>query len=176
MLADALLSGAVADQDRLAAAVQIAKSGHVAKTELTCIYVMANRMTGRVYVGQTSNMRRRVGAHLSYMRTGRHSAPIQNDFADHGGGSFGFAVVHACDESDLDRLEREYVSMAISCLDCYNISYPALNSSRRNVKTTAAARAKMAKFVEWLHPDDAAALRAHAALLAKRRERKEKQK
>ena len=164
-----------ANCDKLAASIQLAKLGLVRFTPVACVYVMANRITGRVYVGQTVNMDRRVKAHMTYMKTGRHTANVLDDFAAHGAESFGFAVVHACEEGELDKLEREYIVLASTFADCYNVATPSVNGGRRRASNAIGKAAAELRFVVMAHPDDHASLREHAAKLNKRRERKEKQ-
>lgn len=49
------------------------------------LYMIMNRRTGRIYVGQASNVRSRCGAHLSQLRAGDHrNYKMQHDATLHG--------------------------------------------------------------------------------------------
>ncbi len=160
-----------AHPDKLATAIQLAKLGFTAFSDLVGVYVMVNKETGRVYVGQTVHMRRRVGVHMTYMSSGRHTAPVREDYAKHGAASFGFAIVHACEVDELEELEREYISFALAGTDCYNrVVYP-INGGRRSRKLlTEDQRLSLqpVRVVAWIHKDDAPEFKAKAKALAEK--------
>lgn len=92
------------------------------------VYLMANIVTGRVYVGRSKNMRSRAGAHISILRGGASdSLEMTADFREHGEDSMRFAVITERDDfRELDECERQAIAMAAR-RDCYN----KLNIGRR---------------------------------------------
>lgn len=85
------------------------------------VYLMANTVTGRVYVGRSKNMRSRAGAHISILRGGASdSEEMLADFREHGEDSMRFAViVERADLRELDECERQAIVLAAR-RDCYN--------------------------------------------------------
>jgi len=68
---------------------------------------------GRIYyyVGQTSNFRRRVAAHLSKLRAGKHhNRKMQFFWSKHGESAFSFSMIEECGPESLDRLEQWWLS------------------------------------------------------------------
>jgi group I intron endonuclease len=98
-------------------------------------YVITNKVTGRVYVGQSANIRKRASHHMSCLRNGEHcSAVMQRDYAEHGEQSFSFAVAIQCDETERREVERELIKTAVNW-DIYNTSVfdPMAGLERQNV-------------------------------------------
>lgn len=73
------------------------------------IYKFTQRDTGRIYVGSTVNIHRRLGFHLSLLRKGNHSnRKLQADANEFGVDSFEFAILEVTpnDESILNEREE----------------------------------------------------------------------
>lgn len=61
------------------------------------IYIITNTTNGKVYVGRTTNPRRRAGGHFKDLRAGIHcNKPLQADFNTTGGEHFEFKVIEVC--------------------------------------------------------------------------------
>lgn len=78
----------------------------------TGIYGIRNKISGKVYVGQTlMNFGDRRDSHFSLLRNDKHAcAEMQADFADIGEDNFEFVVLCECDYYDIDDRESEYIA------------------------------------------------------------------
>ena len=56
------------------------------------VYKIENKTTGKTYIGQSTMYPKRVRAHISEMRLGRHPC-LQHDYDEHGLDSFEFSVI-----------------------------------------------------------------------------------
>lgn len=110
------------------------------------VYKIENKVNGKVYVGQTSNLKERRTNHFSGLRTGKHVNPIlQNAFNKHGEHNFAFDVleeVQATGVSELALLlelrESQWIQQLDSIKGGYNIC--AASCSRLGVKLTDAQK------------------------------------
>jgi group I intron endonuclease len=91
----------------------------VARTPITSgIYRLHNRSTGKSYVGQASNLRRRLGHHLGHLKRRSHAQPVlRAAFAKHGPEVWTFEVLERCDRSQLTERETHHVGKhgALAC-------------------------------------------------------------
>lgn len=87
------------------------------------IYLIANSSTGVVYVGQTTNFKRRISHHKSCLRGSRHTnRPLQRDWLQYGEASFWFFpiwLLHVAEGVYLGAAEHTAVS-ALAHDRCYN--------------------------------------------------------
>ena len=77
------------------------------------VYMILNRHTGRIYVGQARNARMRCAGHLSQLRAGNHpNYKMRSDASAHGADKFVFvalasdsepAMIEALGAADVDR-------------------------------------------------------------------------
>lgn len=82
------------------------------------IYRLYNRRSDKCYVGQASNLRRRLGNHLTQLKQCRHAQPILRlAFAKHGPECWTFEVLEICDRTRLTERERHHVGVhgALAC-------------------------------------------------------------
>lgn len=74
------------------------------------IYVISNKVTGKVYVGQARNPRRRWATHLCDLRKGSHdNSKLQRAFTKYGEDAFIFTVIEVCTEDQLDSREQFFI-------------------------------------------------------------------
>jgi hypothetical protein len=79
----------------------------------TGVYLMCNRVTGRIYIGRATTMRRRAGAHICELRNGRClNADLAHDFSLYGEKAFLFAVLIECEKPWDWLIEREAIALA----------------------------------------------------------------
>ena len=64
------------------------------------IYAIKHNKTGRVYVGETRNIEKRISAHLSCLRTGKHSVQLMQDDYDKYGEDYTYYLLF---DGDTDR-------------------------------------------------------------------------
>lgn len=74
------------------------------------IYCIENLVNGKMYFGQSSNLKRRKRNHFGKLKTGKSKLrKLQNAFNKYGKDYFIFTVVEYCDESLLDEREIEWI-------------------------------------------------------------------
>lgn len=86
------------------------------------IYKIMCKENGFVYIGQSSDLYRRVGEHIIALRNGKHRNPyLQSDYNKYGPNAFDFDVIEYTNESDNDSLEKEHIEKARLLKKCYNV-------------------------------------------------------
>ena len=79
---------------------------------MTCgIYLITNKVTGKVYVGQSNNVEQRLAAHKCSLRTndGKENHHLQNSWNKYGENNFRFSIIEECGESELDEREKYWI-------------------------------------------------------------------
>lgn len=87
------------------------------RKRISGIYSITNTISGRVYIGKSVNIPDRWWSHLS----SEHNKELKDDFNTYGIGSFTFRIVALAPKSQLDKLERDYISEYSSQYSLYNI-------------------------------------------------------
>ena len=86
------------------------------------IYIIENIANAKKYVGQSINVRSRIGKHKSYLKSGKHeNIYLQRAYDKYGLESFVFDIIEYCPIEFLDERERHYISF-YKTLD-YNLGY-----------------------------------------------------
>jgi group I intron endonuclease len=76
---------------------------------MAIIYKIQNRLTGRVYIGNTTmTLRKRIYAHRDRLRRGTHTA-LQDDYNAHGWQFFEVSEVEAVDDSEARQREQLWI-------------------------------------------------------------------
>jgi group I intron endonuclease len=77
------------------------------------VYKIENLVNGKCYYGQTINWNIRKGAHLSYLRNGKHhNQHLQRSWYKHGEQAFLFTVISDSEaDSQLDQLEKQLIEI-----------------------------------------------------------------
>lgn len=79
------------------------------------IYLIANCVTGDLYVGKSKNMRDRLAAHRKLLRRNLHENKfMQNSWNKYGEESFEFYVLEECSFEEMSDKEKYYIS-ALKC-------------------------------------------------------------
>lgn len=77
------------------------------------IYSITNDLNGKIYVGQSVNIRAHAGHHKYLLSRGKHyNPPLQASYNKHGALSFTFAVIQLCDVVLLTLREQFYMDAA----------------------------------------------------------------
>lgn len=87
------------------------------------IYKITNKENGRVYIGQSINIEKRIKRHKRDMKNGKEKPrSLQNDY-DRTPDSFEFSVLRECTVDELDSLENYYIDVekSINPDNVYNI-------------------------------------------------------
>jgi len=73
-----------------------------------CVYLITNKTTGRVYVGETIWKHRRWTEHKLYLSKGEHECkPLQEDYNQYGKGAFEYSVYKIIESKDKQELRKE---------------------------------------------------------------------
>ena len=90
------------------------------------IYVIKNHVSGKVYVGQSANLKRRFSTHKRQLRKGEHyNTHLQSAFIKYGEKAFTIEVLCECERSELDDLECYYI-------DKYDSTNPKKGYNKRS--------------------------------------------
>ena len=74
------------------------------------IYMIQNKVNGKIYIGQAVNIEKRWGKHKSELRGNYHiNKHLQNAWNKDGESNFEFTVICECDESQLNTMEEYYI-------------------------------------------------------------------
>lgn len=77
---------------------------------MTGIYSITNIINKKVYIGQSTQLEKRLSWHGQALnRRDHHNKHLQNSWNKYGSESFDFKVVCECSEDELDDLERYYI-------------------------------------------------------------------
>ena len=75
--------------------------------DVTGVYVISCRSTGRVYVGSSGDVKNRLFGHRSRLRSGTHdNVLLQREFSAHGEAAFDFALLVACGDIEAAKSEE----------------------------------------------------------------------
>tara|TARA_R100000805_G_C3621173_1_gene125290 strand:- start:1226 stop:1663 length:438 start_codon:yes stop_codon:yes gene_type:complete len=73
-----------------------------------CVYTITNKITGKIYVGETIWKHRRWTSHKYLLAKGSHdSTSLQEDYDKYGLGSFEFSVYKIIEDKDKEKLVFE---------------------------------------------------------------------
>jgi group I intron endonuclease len=69
------------------------------------IYKITNRKNGKIYIGQSINIKKRFQEHKNC----KENRPLYKAFKKYGINNFDFEVICECEKKDLDKLEKQYI-------------------------------------------------------------------
>ena len=87
------------------------------------IYKITNLINGKVYIGQSIDIKRRWGEEKNGSKNPNSNAydyPLQRGFRKYGIENFSFEVIEECDKDILSEKEIYYIDLYNSCLEGYN--------------------------------------------------------
>lgn len=94
------------------------------------IYGIENTANGMWYVGQSSNLFKRVGDHISILKRGKHeNISLQNDFNMFGIDNFEVHILENCIAEKLNERECHWIKEKDSVNNGYNISTGGYSAS-----------------------------------------------
>jgi group I intron endonuclease len=110
----------------------------------TCgIYAIEHVDSGKRYVGQAQDVRKRWDNHLTVLRHGKHrNAHLQSAWSKHSESAFKFVVLEECETSELDAREQAWIDALESVRNGYNLS-PTAGGGTRGIRFSAEVRARM---------------------------------
>lgn len=81
------------------------------------IYKIQNKITNKIYIGQSNNLERRKVEHFNCSTP---KQAIDKDIQKYGKDNFTYEVIEYCSEKDLNRLEQYWIAYYDSFYDGYN--------------------------------------------------------
>tara|TARA_R100000008_G_scaffold84515_3_gene72110 strand:+ start:648 stop:1205 length:558 start_codon:yes stop_codon:yes gene_type:complete len=76
-----------------------------------CVYTITNKITGKIYVGETTWKHRRWTAHRSELKRGHHeSSSLQKEHDTYGIDSFEFSIVKVIESKNKEELRTEEIN------------------------------------------------------------------
>lgn len=108
---------------------------------VSCIYVIINAKSKKVYIGQAQDVSKRWQHHKATLRGGYHrNRYLQRAWDKYGESAFSFKILEYCSIEKLDEREQHYIDIYIGKKMCYNIAVDA-RSSARGAKRSEETRA-----------------------------------
>jgi group I intron endonuclease len=118
--------------------------------DFACVYGIQNLITGRIYIGSTSNWYKRKSLHINTLKDNKHAnIYLQRSWDKHGEKAFKFFIVERCSKDKETLCEREqfwfnhYKENGL----VYNIRKIA--ESNLGIKFNEEHKEKMKKAQEW---------------------------
>ena len=75
------------------------------------IYYILNKENGKIYIGQSIDLDRRLKEHKTQLKSNRHeNEHLQFSWNTYGEKCFEFSILKKCDEAELDDLETNYIA------------------------------------------------------------------
>ena len=133
------------------------------------IYRIFNAKSKKNYVGQASNLRRRLNNHLRQIRLGSHSQPaLHAAFSKYEPTAWSFEILELCARTDLTTREQHHVAALGALSTGYNCA-PIQSGVEVTEKFRAIARGAAEKFHARVSDDERSIIAQKA--VATRRER-----
>ena len=86
------------------------------------IYKITNTYNGKVYIGSSRNIKKRITEHFKPSKvSARMKYPLYKDISLYGRGKFEVNVIEECEIEELEELETKYIKLYFG-ENCYNIS------------------------------------------------------
>lgn len=121
-------------------------------TSVSGIYVILHKKSGKIYLGQAQNIRKRWNEHKRDLIKGdHHNIYLQRSWNKYGAKAFQFKILERCAVNQLDEREQHYLDVYIPKGFCYNISSNAGNT--RGVHPSAETKRKISESSKLIPPE-----------------------
>ena len=111
------------------------------------IYTITNKIDGKIYVGYSNNIARRMSGHRQSLIKNTHKNEyLQNSVNKYGIDSFMFEVLEYCDEPFLPSLENYWCKMLSTHDRKYGYNIRPTDSVNGNKKLSAETKTKLSKY------------------------------
>lgn len=117
---------------------------------MTCgIYMIQNKVNGKIYIGQARDIEKRWGTHKAELRGNYHiNKHLQRSWNRDGEDNFEFTVICKCDENQLNTMEIDYISKLRTYDPAYGYNKTYGGEGGRHTKET---RKKMSESSKGKH-------------------------
>ena len=86
------------------------------------IYMIKNKINGKVYIGQTKDISQRWSSHKCELNSNRHvNRHLQASWNKYGASAFDFIVIEYCDQNQLNEKEKHFIAQYDSYQNGYNL-------------------------------------------------------
>lgn len=110
----------------------------MAREKIRGIYCIENLVNGKKYIGQSKDVFKRISNHKNLLRKNKHhNNYLQRAWDKYGEENFTFYLLQSCNESDIDKLERYYISLynTTSETNGYNLESGGNEGKKHSNKT-----------------------------------------
>lgn len=132
-------------------------------TLITQVYMLRHNVTGRMYIGRSMNIPKRIQHHFTMLHAGKHPVEDMQDDFDRYGDSYTVSVLGEVNNANL-RLEIEMMDKYQSTVRGvgYNYKDPHVTSAVRNRNRKRSSKQVLRNLIETL--DDSQAIYAYTFL------------
>lgn len=110
---------------------------------MTCgIYMITNKKTGKIYIGQSKNIERRFYEHCHHTKKNTY---IDRSINKHGADAFNFDIIHECAEEDLLQEEEKFINLYGAYATGYNLTRGGENKKYGNPMNYPELRKKVSE-------------------------------
>jgi len=87
------------------------------------IYGIKNKVNGKIYIGQSVQIRKRKTRHFYELRHGKHrNQHLQKSFDQYGENNFEFITLQLCKQEELNDLEQKFIDEYKKVTEIYNLA------------------------------------------------------
>lgn len=108
------------------------------------IYSILNKQNGKIYIGQSINLKKRINKHLNQLLNNKHeNKHLQRSFNKYGEKNFEFNIIEHCQIKDLNKNERWWISFFKS--NSNQFGYNKQSGGNSNYKRNNEIKQKISK-------------------------------
>lgn len=115
------------------------------------IYMIKNMSNNKVYIGQSTNIDKRLNAHKYKLNKNKHeNSHLQNSYNKYGSDMFVFTKICECDKSELNEKERFYIKKYKSYISNYGFNLTKGGDSKIEFSSETIDKMRMSHEYEFI--------------------------